>query len=159
VDGKQKDGYAVAAVPRAKPNKAGVVSNSSGIFKCFFRDQQNYPGIKFRASDTYGAGSNGFEKYDASHECTPLVKSDNKPQTTIIVEGSCGGVRGGADTPVQRPNKAKRNTASKSKASSHKASSGGGKRSYSSSKRSYSAPKRSTSSSKRTYRSTIRKKR
>jgi hypothetical protein len=88
-------GYAIAAVPQAR-------SQTAGIFKCFFRDQQNYPGILFKAADHYGKGSNGLEKYDASHQCRRDLTSMSKPATMIVVQGSCGGVRGGAGDTITR---------------------------------------------------------
>jgi hypothetical protein len=87
--------YAIAAVPQAR-------SQTAGIYRCFFRDDQNYKGITFKAADHYGSGSNGLEKYDAAHTCQPGLNGMSKPATVITVEGSCGGVRGGTGDEIQR---------------------------------------------------------
>jgi hypothetical protein len=92
---KPGGGFAAAAVPQQG-------KGSASIFKCFFRDDKNYPGIRFKASDHYDVGSNGMEKYDASHDCLPGLNNMSKPATTIVVEGSCGGVRGGAGDAIPR---------------------------------------------------------
>jgi hypothetical protein len=87
-------GYAIAAVPQSGGN--------ADIFNCEFTDEQNFPGVKFKASDHYGTGSDGKLKYDASHDCTPNLNSQSKPATTIKVQGNCGGKRGGAGDQVPR---------------------------------------------------------
>lgn len=87
--------YAIAAVPQAR-------ANVSGIFGCYFKDNQNYRGITFKAGDHYGIGSNGLEKYDAAHSCMSGVYNMSKPATTIVVEGSCGGVRVRNREPIAR---------------------------------------------------------
>ncbi|MGZ3650607.1 MAG: hypothetical protein ACXWR1_06015 [Bdellovibrionota bacterium] len=87
--------YAIAAVPQR-------YSKTAGIYGCFFHDPQNFQNVTFKAVDHYGKGSNGLEKYDASHECMPGLNGMSRPATTIIVEGSCGGVRGGAGDEIPR---------------------------------------------------------
>jgi hypothetical protein len=81
--------FAIAAVPQAR-------SNMAGIFNCFFKDNSNYRGITFKAGDHYGRASNGLERYDAAHACVKGLNNMTKPATSIVVEGSCGGIRGGA---------------------------------------------------------------
>lgn len=97
------EGFASAAVPQHGGN--------AGIFRCKFQDKQNYPGITFWADDHYddgsksGINSNGMSKYDASWDCVPGVKSGSKPGTTLWVQGTCGGQRGGAGDGYTRPHK------------------------------------------------------
>jgi hypothetical protein len=82
--------YAIAAVPQAG-------SKVATIFNCFFKDESNYPGVTFRAGDHYAKSSNGKARYDASHACQPfrVLNAMTKPATKIVIEGECGGVRGG----------------------------------------------------------------
>ncbi len=104
---KAKDGstFASAAVPQRK--------GTAGLYKCTFTDQKNYPGVTFHADDHYDDGSqsgisaDGKAQYDASWDCIPEVKKGGRPATVVTVQGSCGGVRGGAGDKMQRPNKPK----------------------------------------------------
>jgi hypothetical protein len=49
-----------------------------------------------------------MEKYDASNDCISGLNRLTKPSTRIVVEGNCGGVRGGTGEKVVRKAKKRR---------------------------------------------------